>query len=497
MKPIERIALAAYSAVVWALTPWVKRRLARRALAEPLYGEWVTERFGLYAEEHLTWGDEAPIWIHAVSLGETRAATELIATMSMNTVTKAEFDSENGNSGTSDALPPIVLTHGTATGRAAGREWLARQKPELRQRITQAWQPWDTQQAVQRFFDHFKPQAIWLMETEVWPNVQRQAVLHGIAVCLVNARLSEKSLRQARTWRWLARPAYASLHTVLAQTSDDARRLSELGARIQGVTGNIKFDAQPQADLLRLGHDWRELTGTRPVLILASSRPGEEIQFLEAFKHLVSESIDKSAINFAATDNKTPRLLIVPRHPQRFDEVAKAVADAGLSLSRRSTWGTPGAPSASHTGNEQAELADVWLGDSMGEMAAYAGLSDCALLGGSFEPFGGQNLIELLACGCPVVMGPHTYNFADAAQKASEAGVAIKADTPAAALVRAGAIAADISLHQQLSAASTAFVEANAGAMARTANSLRKRLHLGIAIDAEPADKADGYSSLD
>jgi 3-deoxy-D-manno-octulosonic-acid transferase len=259
---------------------------------------------------------------------------------------------------------------------------------------------------VQRFLAHFKPRIGILMETEVWPNLSALCAQQGVALVLANARLSEKSLKQALRLAWLAKPTYRQLTAVWAQTQDDAARLKQLGAPVLGVFGNLKFDATPNAEQLARGRAWRANLA-RPVVMLASSREGEEAQWVDLLKAKPEHSV---------------QWLIVPRHPQRFDEVARLIESRGFSLSRRSQW------------KEQPIAADVWLGDSLGEMALYYGLSQAALLGGSFEALGGQNLIEAAACACPVFMGPHTFNFKEAAELAQDAGAAMRVDSLAQAL---------------------------------------------------------------
>jgi 3-deoxy-D-manno-octulosonic-acid transferase len=214
---------------------------------------------------------------------------------------------------------------------------------------------------------------------------------------------------------WLARPAYAGLDAVLAQTTADADRFAQLGAPVQGVFGNLKFDVEPNLAQLALGRSWKQAAGARPVVMLASSREGEEELWLQALQN-------------------QPRAeqvlwLVVPRHPQRFDEVAGLAQQAGLKVFRRSAW-------QDHQDLAAAATADVWLGDSLGEMHAYYAMADVAWLGGSFLPLGGQNLIEAAACGCPVVMGPHTFNFADAAEQAEALGAAVRVNDIDQALER-------------------------------------------------------------
>ena len=233
-----------YSLVLIGAQPLLRRKLRRRGKAEPGYLEHVDERFGRYV------GPTEPgrLWIHAVSLGETRAAAILIAALR-----RAQPDLR------------LLLTHGTATGRAEGRKL-------LREGDAQAWLPWDTPQAVARFLAHFRPSAGILMETEVWPNLAAACRARGIPLALANARLSEKSLGQARRFARLSRPAYGALHAAWAQTEDDARRLAEAGATVQGVFGNLKFDAMPDAAQLALGREWR---ATAHAPVQSSARCGQ------------------------------------------------------------------------------------------------------------------------------------------------------------------------------------------------------------------------------
>jgi 3-deoxy-D-manno-octulosonic-acid transferase len=382
-----------YSLALWLAQPLLKRKLLARAVQEPRYGQDMAQRFGYYETLAAAPGAAGPglVWLHAVSLGETRAAAVLVA-------------------GLRTRYPGVrlLLTHGTATGWEQGTALL--QAGDV-----QVWQPWDTPGAVQRFLRHFRPRLGLLMETEVWPNMVAACQEAGVPLCLVNARMSEKSQASAQRLAWLARPAYAGLHTVLAQTEDDALRLRQLGATVQAVTGNLKFDATPDAALLARGRAWRA-GSAQPVLMFTSSREGEEQMLIDALR---------------ATPLAGVQWLIVPRHPQRFDAVATLFQAAGFTVSRRSAW--QGAP----------EPADVWLGDSLGEMALYYGLADVALLGGSFAPLGGQNLIEAAACACPVLMGPHTFNFAQAAEMAQASGAALRAMDIADALRQGSQLLSD------------------------------------------------------
>lgn len=413
---------------MWLAQPLLRRKLQRRSVKEPGYGQCIDERFGRYGLA-VPAHDGPTVWLHAVSLGETRAAAVLVGALR-------------------ERLPKmrLLLTHGTATGRAEGLKL-------LRDGDLQVWQPWDTPAAVQRFLKHFKPDLGLLMETEVWPNLVAGCRRCAVPLVLVNARLSGKSLRQAQRLAWLARPAFAGLTAVWAQTPQDAQRLQFLGAPVHGALGNLKFDAKPNADQLVLGRQWRAQLA-RPVVMFASSREGEEQALLEI-------------LSKAARDAANVQWLIVPRHPQRFDEVAALIEYHGFAVQRRSSWGQGGPI----TGAAPAPV--IWLGDSLGEMALYYGLADVALLGGSFEPLGGQNLIEAAACGCPVVMGPHTFNFLEAAEQAMEAGAALRVVDLTQAVAGLGALLGDDSLTPARQAAKR-FAQSHQGTARRLVDELAR-----------------------
>ncbi len=413
-----------YSLMVMGAQPFLRRKLRRRGAAEPGYLHAIEERFGRYRSA----AEPGALWIHAVSMGETRAAAILLERLRQRRPGLR-----------------VLLTHGTATGWSEGERL-------LREGDQQAWLPWDTPQAVRRFLAHFQPSAGVLMETEVWPNLIAQCRAIGLPLVLANARLSAKSLAQARRLSRLSRPAYASLTAVWAQTEADARRLAQAGATVEGVFGNLKFDAAPDPAQLAQGRAWRAASD-RPVVMFASSREGEEAQF---FALLRSHSAPASPGPAA----QAARWLVVPRHPQRFDEVAALALFHGFTVSRRSEW------------TDRPLPADVWIGDSLGEMALYYAMADVALLGGSFEPLGGQNLIEAAACGCPVVMGPHTFNFSEAAQWAQDAGAALRVESMEEGMRTALVLATDTERRQAAVAAAGAFTGAHRGAADKTAEAV-------------------------
>ncbi|UDF34224.1 UNVERIFIED_ORG: 3-deoxy-D-manno-octulosonic acid transferase [Shinella sp. XGS7] len=411
----------------WALrlaTPLYLLKLWRRGAAEPLYRAHWGERLGLYRGPV---AEPGRLWLHAVSLGETRAAAPLIAAL------RAQRPGLR-----------LLLTHGTATGREAGQAL-------LQPGDAQAWLPYDTPGATRRFLRHWQPAAGVLMETEIWPSLQHSARRAGLPMVLANARLSEKSLRQGQRLAALMRPAAGALSLALSQTEADGERLAQAGVPRWERAGNLKYDLRPDEALLARGRAWRAALG-RPVLLGAVTREGEEIALLRAFQRRYA----------GCSAAERPLLLIVPRHPQRFDEVAGLVASQGLSLARRSAW--------DETPPAEAARAEVWLGDSLREMSLYYGLADLALLGGSFAPLGGQNLIEAAACGCPLLMGPHTFNFAEAAELALQAGAARRVADLDEALTQAQALLGKSGAERAVMAeAAQRFAAAHRGAAERMA----------------------------
>jgi len=412
------IARAFYSTLFYLCTPVVLLRLWWRARRQPAYLHHVSERFGWYPPRVA-----APlIWLHAVSVGETRAAEPLIAAL------LAAWPDHH-----------LLLTHMTPTGREIGKTYVERHAG----RVTQAYLPYDLPDGVRRFFSHFYPVVGLLMETELWPNLIAIARQRGIPMALLNARLSARSQRGYQRFSSLARPAFSALVCVSAQTVADGERIAALGAPSVTVSGNLKFDVTPAAEQLQTGAQWKQALGARPVWLAASTREGEEALVLDAFPKLAARAPGLL-------------LLLVPRHPQRFTEVAALVGAQGLRLGRRSD----GAPPTSAT--------EVWLGDSMGEMATYYAMADLALIGGSLLPFGGQNLIEAAACGCPALIGPHSFNFAQAAEDAIASGAARRVANIGEAMLVIGELLDNREELATMREAALAFSRAHRGATART-----------------------------
>jgi 3-deoxy-D-manno-octulosonic-acid transferase len=366
------IARLFYRLALWAVFPLIWLYLLKRGRKQPAYKHNWGERLGFYPQAKL----QGAIWLHAVSVGETRAAQPVVKAL------QAHYP---------DAR--ILMTCMTPTGRETARELFG-------DSVEIVFLPYDYPGAVARFLAHFQPRFGVLMETEIWPNLIAACHARKIPLVLANARLSEKSLRGYLRIAPLIRPAMAQLTLTLAQSEADADRLRKLGALQVEVMGNVKFDNLPPEDKVLLGKGWRQRFGERPVLLLASSRDGEEGLFFDALKR--------------ASPPADLLVLLVPRHPQRFDEVAGMLAERGLRVLRRSQW----------PGDDVPGAVQVLLGDSMGEMAAWFASADVTVMGGSILPFGSQNLIESCAVGTPVVVGPSVFNFAQAAHEALALGAA-------------------------------------------------------------------------
>jgi 3-deoxy-D-manno-octulosonic-acid transferase len=431
----SKLSWHVYATLMRLLLPVVLLRICFKSRNQPLYREGLSQRWGRYAPV-FTPPTQEWVWIHAVSLGETRVAGLL-----MQAWRKIHPDI------------CFLLTHTTATGHQAGQCLLG-----INDR--QAWWVWDTPGAVRRFLAHWRPQLGVLIETEVWPGLSRACQQQRIPLVLVNARLSTPSLQWAQRWYSLMAPAYTRLEGVWAQTQADSMRLKKLGAPVMAVTGNMKFDALPSPTQLAQGHAWRA-QDRRPVVMLASSREGEE----ELFLHHLALLYKHHRNTF-----DTARWLIVPRHPQRFEAVARLITNHGFSAHRRSQWEKAAPPTYS------SHVAQIELGDSLGEMTLYYAWAQLALLGGSFEPYGGQNLIEALACQCPVIMGPHTFHFDEAAQRALAKGCVLRVHDMEQAIQQALALIENKTQYTGMAQRASGFIASQQGACQQTVLALQALL---------------------
>ena len=374
---------AVYQLLWHLLLPLAFIRLTWRARHSFAYLHHIPERLGFGYDKPITQGS---IWIHAVSVGETRAAQPLI-----------EAYLARGET--------ILLTHMTLNGRRTGKQLFAKQIA-LGQ-IRQVYLPYDLCWSVEHFLNTFKPKLGLFMETEAWPTVVFRCTEISLPLFLVNARLSQRSARRVNRFGKAGRALFQAFTGILAQTDFDAQRYRSLGVKNITIVGNLKFDVALDAQLVQQGKLWqKELHASKRLMVCAAStRDGEEEIILKAWKDLLLSNSFETA----------PLLCLVPRHPERFIEMADAVHSVGLKFRRRTEWsGTP----------KDCSGLDVVLGDSMGEMPMYYSAADLVLMGGSLLPFGGQNLIEACAAGCPVLLGEHTYNFQQASLDAIAAGAA-------------------------------------------------------------------------
>jgi len=412
----------------WIALPVVAVYLLWRSLRQPEYRSHWGERFLGRGARPLA--GRPVIWVHAVSVGETRAAQPLIEALAAQ-LPDASF----------------VLTHMTPTGRAVGAGVAA----SLPGRLVQRYLPYDFDLPVRRFLEETRPAVGIILETELWPSLLFGAWAARLPVLLVNARLSEKSLAKANRWGGLIRAAAHWVTRVAAQSEADRARIVQIYDGPVEVLGNLKFDLAPPAELVEQGRSLRVALGPRPVWLFASSRDGEEALVLDALKSLQQKMVSD------------PIFVIVPRHPQRFDEVARLIEARGFACARRSA-GAFSAPPAKGT---------ILLGDSMGEMAMYYAAADLALIGGSLLPFGAQNLIEACAVGTPVVLGPSTFNFMQAANDALAAGAAVQVETATQALVVFDELSRDDAHRAAMAAAARGFAAAHRGATKRTVAMIR------------------------
>jgi 3-deoxy-D-manno-octulosonic-acid transferase len=429
------MARALYTLLWWLALPVIPLRLWWRSRREPGYREHVAERFGRFgapAEARETW------WVHAVSVGETRAAAPLIERLA-----REHPDAR------------IVLTCMTATGRETGRTLYG-------DRVLQAFLPYDLPFAIDGFLAHYHPRAGLVMETELWPNLVARCRAHDVPLFLANARMSARSAAGYARVPAITGPMLAALTGIAAQTTEDAQRLAALGGRDIVVTGNLKFDVEVTDQQRARGRDLRRQFGDeRPVWIAASTREGEEDLLLAA---LLRNPLPAGVLT-----------VIVPRHPQRFAAVADLLRARGLAFVRRS--------------EDRPVPADVRfvLGDSMGEMAAYYAACDVAFVGGSLLPLGGQNLIEPIALGCPTLTGPHTFNFADAAERAVAQGAARRVVDADALVATVRALLAAPAERAEMADAAARFHAAHRGAIDRTWAYIGPRLPRGTGA-ASPSD---------
>ena len=400
-----------YSLLLYLALPFVPLKLLWRGIKQPAYRQYWGERFGFYTIKI----SKPIIWLHCVSVGETRAAEPLVRDLQL------QYPQHQ-----------ILLTHGTPTGRDASEALFGSS-------VLRVYLPYDLPFAVNHFLAHFQPKIGLIMETELWFNLIAACKKHEVPLLLLNARLSEKSASGYAKLGKLAREGVQNLSAIAAQTSDDANRLQNLGAQNISVAGNLKFDVKPPADIVDKGLQLRKLLGeNRTIFLAASTREGEEELILEAIKDLNILTV------------------IVPRHPQRFNDVESMIRIAGFQYQRRSKLIEP-----------IDKNTQVILGDSMGELFTYYAACDFTLVGGSLLPYGGQNLIEAAVMGKPILIGTHTHNFKQASKDAVEIGAAVRINGFIELREKIQYLLNNTLKRVEMSQAAVAFSDASNGATAR------------------------------
>jgi 3-deoxy-D-manno-octulosonic-acid transferase len=422
-----------YTFVLYLLLPFTPIKLLWRGFRQPEYLQHWAERYGFYQPSK---NEQALIWLHCVSVGETRAAEPLVDAL------LKQYPSHQ-----------ILLSHATPTGRDAGLKLF----PEAQySRVQRCYLPYDVPGAVHRFLVHYQPTLAVILETELWFNLIHACHRKNIPILLMNARLSDRSARGYGKVAKLTANTLCKFSAIAAQTKNDAIRLQSLMGRNSAtvkVMGNLKFDVTPPSDARERGHFMRELLGvSRPVFLAASTREGEEALILDALAQV-----------------NIPHLLtvIVPRHPQRFDEVAMLLEKRNIPFCRRSTFSD---------GTVAADIPQqsVVLGDSMGEMFMYYVACDIAFIGGSLLPLGGQNLIEACTMAKPVIVGPHTFNFEEATEQALDAGACIRVLDKYDLAQKLNALMQDPEKVKQMGNAALSFSQSASGATEQAMQIIKK-----------------------
>ncbi len=404
-----------YTGLLYLLLPLALLRLYWRGRRDPAHRQRWRERLGCIPP----WPEPGCLWLHAVSVGETRAALPLIRALQER-----------------DPHRTILVTTTTLTGSRQVREALGDQ-------VQHVYAPYDLPGAVRRFLSRTQPRLAIIMETELWPNLLHQCAAAGIPILIANARLSERSMRGYARIGWLTTPMLQHITLIAAQAEADAERFRALGAPRVEVTGNLKYDLALPDDLAEQGRQFRRewLGENRLVWIAASTHLGEDEPVLDAFARL-RESWPELL------------LLLVPRHPERFDRVAELCRQRGFSLTRRSEK----QPCSVET--------TVFLGDSMGELLQFYAAADLAFVGGSLVPTGGHNVLEPALLALPVLFGPHMFNFTEAGERLLQAGAAWPVGNAAELAIAVDRLLADPALRRNAGQRGRAVVEQHRGALA-------------------------------
>ncbi len=437
-RVIEHILRGLYSAALYLLLPVTVYHLIWRGFRQRAYLLRWDERYARYGSPVLPSvspsastpvssvagapiADDGHVWVHAVSVGEVNAAAPLINALLRDHPQRR-----------------VLVTTITPTGSE-------RVTALWGERVAHVYLPYDITRAVARFLAHFRPKIALIVETELWPNLLFACRDHGVPVYLVNARLSERSLRGYRALRPLIGRALRTLRAVAAQSEGDAARFLRLGARDAQVVvcGNLKFDTRVDPGIDAFAEAFRQRVASRPVWIAASTHPDEEALVLAIDRHL---------------RERRPDLLMLwaPRHPERFRPATQLAIDTGLQVATRKLTRLPDADDA------------VFVIDTLGELMGFYACADVAFVGGSLQPVGGHNLLEPAAVGTAIVTGPHLHNFSDIAKQLRQAHALAIVPDAAAAAAALDALLDDPVERARMVAAARTLVEQGRGALLRT-----------------------------
>ncbi len=413
---------ALYKVLSWTILPLIVGRLIARSRKEPNYRKHLKERFGLSSQKSST----PVIWLHAVSVGEMLACQELIERIEHR---YPEFD--------------LLVTCSTPGGRETAKAFTSK-------KIRVSYLPFDIKPFITHFIKHNKPVCLLVMETEIWPTLFERCSEHSIPIFMLNARLSQKSMRGYLKVKGLSALTMSKVSGILSQTNEDAERLREIGAQEVLVTGNLKFDRKPTPDQLNLGDQFRKLFGEkRHIIIAASTHEGEEGAIID---------------NFISQCPQEYLLVVVPRHERRFSDVMALIQSKKLSFARRSV------------NKAVPENCRIVLGDSMGEMYSYYACSDLVIMGGSFVPSGGQNPLEALSTGKHVITGPSTFNFSQIVKQGVAANVIHYAENIDSAMLAVNRLLPNLKNSNAMRDTPIQFVNQNVGALQKTVDYIERQM---------------------
>ncbi|MFA7553078.1 MAG: lipid IV(A) 3-deoxy-D-manno-octulosonic acid transferase [Spongiibacteraceae bacterium] len=412
-----------YTLLFYLITPLILLRLAYRASKAPAYRQRLAERFGLFSTEGFKQPLKDCIWVHAVSVGETIAAAPMVKKLQQQYPTT-----------------PIVVTTMTPTGSERVRALFGDE-------VFHVYAPYDLPGPIKRFLQRLRPKLLVIMETELWPNTIHYCHKNAIPVVVANARLSAKSAAGYQRFAALIQPMLTKVSTIVAQSQADADRFLSLGLPPTQliISGSIKFDVEISAELqnhaAQLKQQWSQ-QDTRLIILASSTHEGEDEIILNAFKQLLAHA-------------PNTLLTLVPRHPERFDKVAGLIQQSGLSCQRRSISDTPSAST------------QVYLGDTMGELLLLYGCANIAIVGGSFIPSGGHNMLEPAAWGLAIITGESDFNFAAASALLQQQNALIKTTDADSLFAALNTLSHSATQRQTMGTAAVNAVAANRGALAR------------------------------